>query len=135
MTNVSNSNDIIDSRDVENKIDELEQVVQDAEDAVEDADSDVDMDEVEEAKEELAILQAFKEEATDVNSEWDDGACFIRETYFETYAQELAADIGDYDPSAQWPMSCIDWAEAADQLKQDYSVVDFDGVEYFVQST
>ena len=140
-TTVSNSDNIIDSRDVENKIDELEQVVSESEDAVEEAEAtgaaevDVDMDEVKEAKEQLAILQAFKDEAANANSEWDFGATFISENYFETYAKELAEDIGDFDPQAPWPMSCIDWAEAAGQLQQDYSTVDFDGTEYFVLST
>lgn len=55
----------------------------------------------------------------------------IRDTYFTEYAQELAEDCGMVREGATWPNNCIDWDEAARQLKQDYSTVDVDGTEYF----
>lgn len=55
----------------------------------------------------------------------------IRDTYFTEYAQELAEDCGMVKEGATWPKNCIDWDEAARQLKQDYSTVDVDGTEYF----
>jgi hypothetical protein len=33
--------------------------------------------------------------------------------------------------SYAWPRNCIDWKEAAEQLQQDYSCVEFDGTTYW----
>lgn len=30
-----------------------------------------------------------------------------------------------------WPYNCIDWEKAANELKQDYSTVDFEGETYY----
>ena len=32
-----------------------------------------------------------------------------------------------------WPNTCIDWDQAAGELKMDYSAVDFDGVTYWIR--
>jgi hypothetical protein len=58
----------------------------------------------------------------------------IHEDYFTEYAQELAEDIGAIDPSASWPLTCIDWDAAADALKYDYTTVRFDGDDYLIRS-
>ncbi len=67
--------------------------------------------------------------------EWKDGATLIRDSYFKEYAQELAEDTGAINKDARWPTNCIDWEEAASELKQDYTEVDFDGVPYQVQNS
>lgn len=54
-------------------------------------------------------------------------------TLTSPHAQELADDIGAIDRNATWPCNCIDWDEAAEQLQQDYTEVDFDGVTYWVR--
>lgn len=48
---------------------------------------------------------------------------------FEEYAQELAEDC--YDIPDTWPHRCIDWAKAAEELTQDYSMVEFRGDSYY----
>ena len=131
---VSNNEDILDSRDVQTRIEELESEIEDAEDH-EESGAEFDADDVEENKKELATLEAFKDEAVNATSEWDFGATLISAGYFETYARQFAEEIGSHDTSASWPMNCIDWAQAAAQLQQDYSSVDFDGQEFFVLST
>lgn len=55
----------------------------------------------------------------------------IRDSYFQDYAQELAEDIGAINPAATWPNNCIDWGQAARELRIDYSAVEFDGVTYW----
>jgi hypothetical protein len=55
----------------------------------------------------------------------------IRDEYFEEYAKELARDIGAINDDMQWPYTCIDWTEAAEELQQDYSTVDFGDETYW----
>lgn len=57
----------------------------------------------------------------------------IRESYFENYARELADDIGAIKDDAAWPYTCIDWWQAARELKMDYTTTEFNGVTYFYQ--
>lgn len=74
------------------------------------------------------------EEQAEGYSDWKYGATLIRESYFTDYAQQLAEDIGAVNADATWPNNCIDWDQAARELEQDYTQVDFDGVTYLVRS-
>jgi hypothetical protein len=78
-----------------------------------------------------------------LNNEFDDGmrsyadeidSILIAESDFEEYARELADDLGMIDNSASWPMNCIDWSQAADELRVDYTSVTFDGIEWLIRS-
>jgi len=93
--------------------------------------SDLEMDETEAA--ELVALRALQDEAEGYTPDWKYGTTLIRDDYFESYARDLAEDIGAIDRNAAWPLSYIDWPAAADALKQDYTSVDFDGVTYWVR--
>lgn len=115
-----NGMNIIDSRDIIARLDELEDMKEDG---------DLDEDELEE----LEALSSFAEEASNCASDWIHGATLIRDSYFETYAQQLAEDIGSIPTEQSWPAYHIDWEAAADDLKQDYRCVDFDGEEYWVR--
>ena len=53
----------------------------------------------------------------------------IRGSYFDDYAQELAADCGDYPK--RWPYTCIDWVQAARELQMDYTSTEIDGVTFW----
>ena len=53
---------------------------------------------------------------------------------FEDYARELAEDIGAIDSDAGWPARCIDWKQAADELKADFNEVDFDGESWLIRA-
>jgi antirestriction protein len=55
----------------------------------------------------------------------------IRESYFQDYAQELAEDIGAVNRDARWPNNCIDWKQAARELRMDYSAITINGATYF----
>jgi hypothetical protein len=157
---ISNSDDMIDSREVISRISELADERQALVDEIEEAEANVrrhhkdvldpdgeypeheeyrrcrdaltDWDASEEA-EELTALKALAGEAEWYSVDWRHGVTLIRESYFTTYARDLAVDIGAVSDDAKWPCTCIDWDEAADELKMDYTSVDFDGVTYYVR--
>ena len=114
---VSNSEDVLDSRDVIGRIEELQDIEE--------------RDESEE--EELVALLALQFEAED-SPDWQYGETLIRDTYFRDYAQELAEDIGAISGNETWPLSYIDWDAATQALQQDYFEVDFDGVTYWIRN-
>lgn len=118
MNSIDNHDDIIDSRDVIERIEQLN--------ALED-----DRDDDENA--ELATLVALANEAEGYG-DWAHGETLVRDSHFVEYAQQLADDIGAIDRNASWPLNHIDWEAAAEALKQDYSSVDFDGVTYWIRS-
>lgn len=115
-TEISNMQDIIDSRDVIERIKALEGT------------------EDEEEQEELKALEALAEECDGNVSDWEHGETLIRDSYFADYAQELAEDIGAISKDQSWPNNCIDWEQAARELQMDYTSVDFDGVTYWARS-
>jgi len=143
---ITNLEDIIDSRDVIARIEWLEGQAPDPDvcadcDESRAAHADTAIDhpflppewEDEEERDELAALKDLAEEAEGYAADWIHGEALIRRSYFETYAQELAEDCGMIDPSASWPMRHLDWEAAARELEQDYTTVDFDGEEYLIR--
>ena len=57
----------------------------------------------------------------------------IRDDYFRTYAQELAEECCMIPDAAAWPARCIDWAQAARELRMDYTSVTYAGVNYWTR--
>lgn len=139
MTDVSNTADIIDSRDVIERIEELEsERAEYIEEWMEDKHLDVCddqpwYDEHPSDGEELDGLLELAKEGEAYAADWVHGEALIRDTYFVEYAQQLADDIGAVDSNAGWPNTFIDWDAAADALQMDYTSVDFDGVEYWIR--
>lgn len=143
---ISNSDDLIDSRDVIARIAELESETEGAVergglwfvpsvlDSGEESPSEEDIDVTDEV-EELQKLRKFAEEGMSF-PDWVYGETFIRESYFPQSARDLAEDIiFDYNQqSSIWPFTCIDWERAVRELKMDYSVIEFDGVTYYGRS-
>jgi hypothetical protein len=121
---ITNEADYIDSRDIIARIEDLTERADDP-----DQINPLDEDE----QNELRILRELADEANGYAPDWEFGETLIRESYFEEYAEQLAEDIGAIDRNAGWPLGCIDWEKAADQLKIDYTSVEFDGVTYWVR--
>lgn len=120
MSNIpSNTDDVIDSRDVIERIEELE------------AENWSDLTDEERA--ELSILRDLAREGENVAADWMYGETLIRDDYFETYARDLAEEIGAIPADLSWPLYSIDWERAAIDLLADYSAVDFDGVTYWIR--
>ena len=123
---ISNTEDIIDIRDVMARVEYLA-----------DAD-DVDTDAESEDQQELASLTALLEECrgNGGDEKWRGDwypVILVRESHFKDYAQELAEEIGAIDPKATWPLYHIDWEAAAKSLSMKYFAVDFDGTEYLTR--
>jgi hypothetical protein len=130
-TTIDNTVDVIDSRDVIERIEEL----RDERDAHDEEERGLSWaEEHPDDAEELRALEELQSDAEGYTSDWRHGAQLIRDSYFEDYARELVEDMHGALRRAEWPFSCIDWEAAADELKHDYTAVDFDGVTYWVRS-
>lgn len=81
----------------------------------------------------MTALKALAEEAEPYAADWRHGETLIRRSYFVRYAEELADDIGAVNTKAGWPNNHIDWEAAARELEQDYTTVDFGGIEYLIR--
>ena len=114
---ISNFDDVIDSRDIIERIEELE--------------TDDERDEAD--NEELKTLRELAKEGEDYSEDWNYGSTLIRDSYFETYAEELATDCCEMPSGNNWPMYCIDWEWAARELQMDYTSITFDGVDYWIR--
>ena len=126
MNNIpTNTDDVIDSRDVIKRIEELETDIEIAKEDEEEIDDD--------DTKELAALKELAKECEGY-SDWQYGEALIRDSYFEDYAQQLAEDCGMVNTDSNWPNNCIDWKQAASELQMDYTYVDFDGVDYWIRN-
>ena len=117
---ITSSEDVIDFRDVTDRW----EVLDETEDRSEDEQT------------EYVALGALLEDTKGYGGDhqwrgdWYPGA-MIRDSYFKEYAEQFADDIGAIDRNASWPLSCIDWDQAARELQMDYSAIEFDGVTFW----
>jgi hypothetical protein len=127
-TEITNDTNVIDSREIIERIADLEGA--DCESDRPDGEGCDDTDCPTcygEAGEELAKLRELASEGEQSSEDWRYGAALIRDSYFEDYARELA------DEAEGWPYDYIDWERAADALQMDYTPVEFDGVTYWTR--
>ena len=100
----TNRDDIIDSRDIIKRVAELEDERDSHKEAAEtyaeenrltfDEDAEQETWNDTEEGQELKALKALADQAEGYADDWTYGASLIRDSYFETYAQDLAEDIG-----------------------------------------
>lgn len=130
---IDNTDDIIDSRDIIERIEELRQMRSEMlEEARETGCAKGTWETTEEA-EELCALVALAKEAEPESSDWTHGATLIARSYFIEYVQDLLADIGDVPRNLPHYIE-IDWEATARNIEADYVTIDFDGVEYLIRS-
>lgn len=138
MTSISNSDDLIDVRDVIERVEQLQAIREPGpvpEGILEDEDYETDQDSL---FAELSTLEGLLDDLKgnggdhQWNGDWYP-VTLIRDTYFEDYAQQLAEDIGAVPSDYSWPASHIDWEAAADALQMDYTSVEFDGITYWTR--
>ena len=122
-TAIDNTADYIDTRDVQQRIWYLE-FLDDPETFESPEDRDLWADEIDE-------LAQLRELVSELPGEANDGYTLVRETAFEDYARQYAEDIGAISSDATWPAQCIDWEQAADELRMDFTPVQFNGVTYY----
>jgi Antirestriction protein (ArdA) len=145
MADTSNSADIIELRDLTERFEELDDertdlIAATTEEEAEAADLETAKDNLQQwhddNDEEYNALNELLGEMKGCGGDhkwrgdWYPGS-MIRDSYFEDYAQELAADIFDTEQDAKWPYTCIDWEKAARELQTDYSSVEYDGITYW----
>jgi hypothetical protein len=139
---ISNNEDTIDSRDIIERIEELESEKESlcenldlAETEEYRAEIQKEIDDWEaEYGDEYTILKALEEDASS-SPDWNYGEILIRESYFTEYCCELCEDIGDVPKELPWYIeSNIDWDGVAEDIKADYMEVDYDGVTYLIRA-
>lgn len=82
---------------------------------------------------EITEIDVLEDEVS--SSEWDYGIIFISEDKFEDYCKELLEDIGDLPPNLPaYIEDNIDWAGVADDLRVDYSEVEYQGETYLFRA-
>jgi hypothetical protein len=117
---IGNSEDVIDSRDVIARIEFLS-----------DPDNfDSDEPPTDDEIKELEDLVKLAEQGSTFE-DWQHGVTLVRGSYFVKYAQELWDDIREGDSPTEWPLYCIDWEWAAENLRMDYTTIELDGVDYW----
>lgn len=114
---ITNTQDIIDSRDIIARIEYLESVMEDAKSDYEDLEpeereefpslEDYIADRYFDEAEELKNLQALAEECDGV-PDWIYGATLIRDGYFTEFAQEECEDLGYISKDFPWWI-VVDW--------------------------
>lgn len=107
---------MLDTRDLQDRIDGLE---------LEDYD-ELDDEDRAELDELLALCEEF-----DGYGEWRYLVLLIDDQDFVKYAQDFAEGIGTASRDAEWPYNNIDWKLAAAELRMDYTCVEYDGRTYW----
>jgi hypothetical protein len=79
------------------------------------------------------LLELESELGCTLESADQNGLYFIDEDYFEDHARELAEEVGAINSDLEWPCTHIDWSAAADELRSDYTEVEYDGNNYLVR--
>ena len=129
-----NTEDIIDVRDIIERIEFLESEIEDARESG-------DIECIEASEPELNALTAIMEELAgnggdeSWNGDWYP-VTLIRESHFTDYIKELIHECYEMPPemkTGRWPYChiTIDYEAAARDAKVDYSTVEIDGVTYF----
>ncbi len=124
---IDKDDDVIFGRDLRERLSELEL---DEEIEKDNPGSDDHMM-FEDEREELAFLRRILEEAPGADV---DGAYFVNDAHFAAWAtEEWESDTGE--AASDWPYRHIDWDEAADELRTDYTTFVFDGVTFYTRSS
>lgn len=121
MTNFTNIDSVIDSRDIIERIEELETLI--AEESTN--------EQFLEWCEEYDTLKTLAEECEQYASDWEYGETLIHRNYFEQYMDEMIEDCYELPKDLPYWMSIkLDY----DALEQDYASVYFGDEEYLIRS-
>jgi predicted nuclease with TOPRIM domain len=135
--------DILDSRDIEKRIDELEDLEVDFDEVrdnyIEAIKEGEELDDLQQEfasavryfdsadRQELNELRDFRSELKGY-CDWIHGEPLIHERHKQEHAKQLA-EVKD----THWPLSHIDWEAATNELFDDYHDADIDGNTYYVR--
>ena len=85
----------------------------------------------EEYGDELKALKTLADEGADYSGNWSCGETLIHEDYFVEYVKGFVEDIGDF-PRDLPAYVVIDWEAIAENIKVDYTEIDFDGTTFLI---
>ena len=138
----------LDTRDLQEQIDNLESEIEDLNEELEDLDKDLascnyehelrtTQDEIEKGKEQLQDLRDELQPLLDLKAEdipeWDDGATLISESGWVEYVEDLVRDCGYISKDLPSWIE-IDWKATADNVAEDYAIVEYDGDTYYYRN-
>lgn len=127
MTNLDLTDDIIDVRDIIDRIEELENLIE----------GEGCGDTCDDYKSELTALMALMQELEGMggDEQWQGGwypLTLIRDSYFTDYARELLEDCGALPRDLPHYIE-IDWDATARNIRVDYSSLEINGVTYWTR--
>lgn len=127
---IDNTQDLLDSRDIIEKLSVLISELSDLDSKILDEASWIPQEEYFlKLQEEYLTLLAFASECEIYAGDWIHGVTLIHEDYFEKYQDDLIADC--YELHTRNLPRFIKITLDYDMLKQDYTSIDFDGVTYY----
>lgn len=137
MTSISNTDDMIDVRDVIERVEQLQAIRNPGpvpEGVLEPEDYDTDQDSL------FAELSTLETLLADLKGNGGDHrwqgdwypVTLIRDSYFTDYTMEMLEDCG-YLPKDLPGWIAIDWDRTADAVRMDYTSVELDGITYWTR--
>ena len=110
-----------------------ENALAEAQEAYDNAKADLEeWDESEEATQ-LKELQDLNDQCEN-EGDWSYGVTLIHDSAFEDYARREAEDLGLISSDTRWPATCIDWEQAADELKADFTTIEWGDETYHMRA-
>lgn len=123
------TDDFFDSREVIERIEELEAIGTETNSEGTEFDADRLCDEF---RGEYDALIELRDNAEDYIADWEHGEVFISEFSFTDHMMELLSDVG-YLPSDLPGWIVIDREATADNMKADYTEFEFRGTAYYAR--
>ncbi len=116
--------DILNTYDLEQEIEEIREELDDLREKDLESDDLVDR---------LEVLTDLKEQfiSSFGDDSWDLGTDLIHDDHFVEYTEQYAESAGLVEIDRTWPFYHIDWADAAEDLKMDYTEFSFDNETYW----
>lgn len=133
--------DYIDTRDLNTRLEELEDMISQMEDIKDELVVSVDNGDIESLKEDYRSIQnEFDEdehatlcEMRDEIPEWRDGNTLIPDDQWVDYVIDMLKDCGDLPQDIPWYIE-IDEQKTADNIQIDYSYIDYNNEIYWFRN-
>ena len=122
ITEVDLNQDIIDTRDIVERFEELERTYDEFE-------TPEEIKNWEDLEEYTKLGKLIEEIDSYAGDNCADGVTLISEHYFTNYCKELLEDCGDIPSDMPWFIA-IDWEETADNMRVDYTEAEINGTTY-----
>ena len=87
-----------------------------------------------EAFEEWSVLKKVSNEAAQYCEDWESGVNFISTLHMKAYVKKLVEENCFLEGVPSYLVSATDWDKAVEEFKEDWTPIDWDGVEFWVQN-